>query len=121
MFCAIYVKTLMVGVRVQTKVHVEKWTSRTLFKFLLIFGKQFPPSHLYHTLPHEERRSMMAFLLAPLRNVVLCHMLTKSLQMKPDKNQGINTTPMATKMVRTGREEKSWFSSLMYIPVTRTL
>ena len=53
-------------------------------------------------------------MLASIRNVVLCHMATKSLQVRPDNNQGINTALLATSMVRTGWEERCWFSPLTF-------
>ena len=49
-----------------------------------------------------------------IRNVVLCHMATKSLQVRPDNNQGINTALLATSVVRTMWEERGWFSPLTF-------
>ena len=73
-----------------------------------------------HSLPcfhsfHMTKISMMAeFILASIRNVVLCHMVTKSLQVRPDNNQGINTALLATSMVRTGWKKRGCFSPLIF-------
>ena len=41
-------------------------------------------------------------------------MVTKSFQVRPDNTQWLNTALLATSMVRTGWEERSWFSPLSF-------
>ena len=96
-------KFFVVGIEAKTEVHAKNWTSRMIFTFYLFFCLKKCHSLLcFHTF-HMTKISMMAeFILASIRNDVLCHMVTKSLQVRPDNNQGINTALLATSMVRTG-------------------
>ena len=105
----------VVGIEAKTEVHAKNWTSRMIFTFYLFFFQIKCHSLLFFPSFHMTKISMMAeFILAPIRNVVLCHMVTKSLQVRPDNNQGINTALLATSVVRTMWEERGWFSPLTF-------
>ena len=93
----------VVGIEAKTEVHAKNWSSRMIFTFYLIFCKKKKKMPL----------SSLLSLASTGQNVVLCHILTKSLQVRPDNNKGINTALLATSMVRTGWEKRSWFSLLI--------
>ena len=116
-FCARFMKFFVVGIEAKAEVHAKNWTSRMILTFLFIFLQK---KKKCHSLPFSkgstgQQISMMAqFMLASIRNIVLCHMATKSLQVRPDNNQGINTALLATSVVRTMWEERGWFSPLTF-------
>ena len=105
----------MVGIEAKTEVHAKNWTSRMISNFFLLFLPQKMPLSSFFPRFHRATNINDGLVHAgSIRNVVLCHMATKPLQVRPDNNQGINTALLATSMVRTMWEERGWFSPLTF-------